>query len=138
MDSYFSRYCVKCFSSVYSFSHHHITCTVFYKLRHRHISYLPVLKQLVKPYKSLCALVLQSKNFLLETPRHPLSLKRLAQELLIRKWDDVKTKYNCWTGKLITIYTINLTPSRVTKCTDIDNGLTHIPKLFYRKRTPSR
>ena len=102
------------------------------------ISYLPVLKQLVKPYKSLCALVLRSKNFLLETPRHPLSLKRLAQELLIRKWDDVKTKYNCWTGKLITIYTINLTPSRVTKCTDIDNGLTHIPKLFYRKQTPSR
>ena len=99
----FFRYCVKCFSSVYSFSRHHITCTVFYKLRHRHISYLPALKQLLKPYKSLCALVLWSKNFLLETPRHPLSLKSLAEELLIRKWDDVKAKCNCWTGKLITI-----------------------------------
>ena len=35
--------------------------------------------------------------------RPPLSLKRLTEELMISKREDIETKNNCWPGKLLTI-----------------------------------
>ena len=52
---------------------------------------------------SLCILILSRKSLLLESPRPSLTLKRLAQELMIRKCEDVKTKNSLWAGKLVTI-----------------------------------
>jgi len=51
---------------------------------------------------SLCILILSRKSFLLESPRPSLTLKRLAQELMIRKCEDVKAKNSLWAGKLVT------------------------------------
>ena len=39
----------------------------------------------------------------LQSLRPPMSLKRLAEELTINKREDIETKNNCWTGKLLTI-----------------------------------
>ena len=64
----------------------------------------------------------------------PISkIKRLAQELMIRKCKDWDTKNNCYIKKLVTTYTINQlhsshwTPSSLK---DIDKDMIHIPKLF--------
>lgn len=53
-----------------------------------------------------------------------LSLKRLAQESMLRKCEHAVTKNSCWAGILVTLR-------------DIDGDLTHIPKLFLQEANPT-
>ena len=50
---------------------------------------------------TLCILILSRKSLFLESPRPPPTLKRLAQELMIRKCEDVETKNSLWARKLV-------------------------------------
>lgn len=49
-------------------------------------------KERLKPYTSLSVPVLGSQMLLLQSPRHPLSLKRVVQVLINGKCEEVETK----------------------------------------------
>ena len=89
---------------------------------------------------SLCILILSRKSLLLESPRPSLTLKRLAQELMIRKCEGAKTKSNCWVWELLRVWTINLPWDRITELKVLwkteNKGWHTFLSCFYRKQTP--
>lgn len=46
-----------------------------------------------------------------------LDLKRLTEELMTRKREDIETKHSCWTGKLAKIWAVSLPQSRLSELT---------------------
>ena len=64
--------------------------------------YCFLISLLLKSYSSPCDPALQSKRCLLWFSRSPLSHKGLAQELMMRKCEDVGTKNICWVEKMVT------------------------------------